>query len=108
MRLVLDACVPIASTRPFEPSYAAATARVIVSTTRQEELVRPSFVPVEAARALARLGQAENGILALLDALTAPPHRIVPVRPKSACSARVLAIAVKLRGPDALYLWLAR
>lgn len=45
--------------------------------------------------------------LRLIDALTAPPHKLVTVGPKSARAARAIALTAKLRGPDALYVWLA-
>ena len=40
--------------------------------------------------------------------LTAPPHEVVTVGPRAARVARAIAIRGKLRGPDALNVWLAR
>ncbi len=59
--------------------------------------------PAEPAHAAsrARLGR-------MVDRLTAPPHEVVTVGPRAARGARAIAIRGKLRGPDALYVWLAR
>ncbi len=71
-------------------------------------LVVPSFFVVEVSGALRRLGFDPKGIGRLVDRLTAPPHEVVTVGPRSAKAARSVAIRGKLRGPDALYVWLAR
>ena len=107
MRLVLDACVVIASTRAAEPSHAIAKARIERVLRGDDEIVVPSFFVVETSGALARLGQPQADIVALVDALTSSPHTIVTVGPRSARAARAVAIAARLRGPDALYVWLA-
>lgn len=107
MRIVLDACVLIASTRAAEPSHAAAKSRIERVLRGVDEVVVPSFFLVETSGALARLGQPEADIVALIDSLTAPPHEIVTVGPKSARAARTVAMKSKLRGADALYVWLA-
>jgi predicted nucleic acid-binding protein len=107
MRIVLDACVVIASIRPSEPSHSASKARVQRVLRGDDEIVVPSFFIVETSGALARLGQPEADILPFIDALTAPPHEIVTVGPKSARAARTVALMAKLRGPDALYVWVA-
>ena len=73
----------------------------------EDEIVVPSFFVVETSGALARLGQPEADILRLIDALTVPPHKVVTVGLKSARAARAVAVSAKLRGPDALYVWVA-
>lgn len=108
MRIVLDACIVIASTRPSEPSHSASKVRIERVLRGEDEIVVPSFFIVETSGALSRLGQPEADILLLIDALTAPPHKIVTVGPRSARAACAVALAAKLRGPDALYVWLAR
>jgi predicted nucleic acid-binding protein len=108
VRLVLDASVAIAAQRPREAAYAASRARLVRSLTGADALVVPSFFVVEVSGALRRLGFDPKGIGRLVDRLTAPPHEVVPVGPRSAKAARSVAVRGKLRGPDALYVWLAR
>ncbi len=108
MRLVLDASVAIAAQRPQEPSYAASRARLVRFLTGADTVVVPSFFVVEVSGAMVRLGFDPKGIGRLVDRLTAPPHEVVTVGPRSAKAARSVAIRGKLRGPDALYVWLAR
>ena len=108
MRLVLDASVAIAAQRSTEPSYTASRARLVRVLTGADSVVVPSFFMVEVSGALSRLGFDASGIHRFVDRLTAPPHEIVTVGPKSAHAARTVAIRGKLRGPDALYVWLAR
>jgi predicted nucleic acid-binding protein len=108
VRLVLDASVAIAAQRPQEPSYAASRARLVRFLTGADTVVVPSFFVVEVSGAMVRLGFDPKGIGRLVDRLTAPPHEVVTVGPRSAKAARSVAIRGKLRGPDALYVWLAR
>lgn len=107
MRIVLDACVVVASTRPAEPAHSASKARVQRVLRGDDEIVVPSFFIVETSGALARLGQPEADVILLIDALTAPPHKVVTVGPKSSRAARSVALTARLRGPDALYVWVA-
>lgn len=108
MRLVLDASVAIASVRPHEPAFAAAHSRIMRCHAGDDVIVVPSFFVVEVSGALARRGIPKRDIEALLDNLTQSPHQVVTVGPRAARSARTIAIASKLRGPDALYVWLAK
>ena len=108
MRLVLDASVAIAAERPSEPGYAASRARLLRILTGTDIIVVPSFFVVEVSGALARLGFDGKTIRRFVDRLIAPPHEAATVGPKSANAARAVAIRAKLRGPDALYVWLAR
>jgi predicted nucleic acid-binding protein len=108
MRLVLDASVAVAAQRPQEPGYAASRARLIRVLTGADTVVVPSFFVVEVSGALARLGFDRKTIGRLVDRLTAPPHEVITVGPRGAKVARGAAIRAKLRGPDALYVWLAR
>jgi predicted nucleic acid-binding protein len=107
MRLVLDASVAIAATRTFEPFYAPARAQVERALQGIDAVVVPAFFFVEVAGALARQGVAEPDIQAVLDPFTRAPHEVVTIGPKRARAALRVAIACKLRGPDALYVWLA-
>jgi predicted nucleic acid-binding protein len=108
MRIVLDASVAIAAQRRMEPSYAASRARIIRVLTGADTVVVPSFFVVEVSGALARLGFDSRTIIRVVDAFTTPPHEIITVGPRGARAARAVAIKAKLRGPDALYVWLAR
>ena len=108
MRIVLDASVAIAAQRPAEPSYAASRARLVRFLTGVDTVLVPSFFIVEVSGALARLGFDAKSIGRIVDRLTASPHEVVTVGPRGARAARAIAIRGKLRGPDALYVWLAR
>ena len=107
MRVVLDASVAIAAMRPSEPAYAAARACVERALQGLDVIVEPSFFVVEVAGALTRLGYEPAAIDAFLRPLMSPPHEIVTVGAKRAQAAARVAITTKLRGPDALYVWLA-
>jgi predicted nucleic acid-binding protein len=107
MRLVLDASVAIAATRPKEPSYGGARATIDRVLQGIDTIVVPAFFAVEVSGALARQGLPEGDIRAIIDPLTRPPHEVVTIGPKRARAAERVAIACKLRGPDALYVWLA-
>jgi predicted nucleic acid-binding protein len=107
MKLVLDASVAVASVGPSEPAYAAARARVDRVLQGLDELVQPAIFRVEVGGALARQGRPEAEIRRLVDRLCAPPHAIVTIGPKRAAAAEARAIQGRLRGADALYVWLA-
>ncbi len=107
MRFVLDASVVIAATRPNEPSYAAARARVDRVLQGVDTIVVPAFFVVEVSGALARQGVPESDIRAIVGPLTRSPHELLTLGPKRARAAQRLAVACKLRGPDALYVWTA-
>lgn len=107
MRLVLDASVAIASLRPKEPSYQAARARLRRLAKGDDVAIVPSLFVAEVAGALSRLGFDPAAIEAFVDALTARPHEVVTVGPKRARAAARVAVATKLRGADATYVWLA-
>jgi predicted nucleic acid-binding protein len=107
MRLVLDASVAIAATRPSEPSYAAARAQVERALQGIDTIVVPAFFVVEVSSALARQGRPLGDIQAIIDPLTRSPHELVTIGPKRARAAQRIAVACKLRGPDALYVWIA-
>jgi predicted nucleic acid-binding protein len=107
MRLVLDASVAIASLRPKEPGYKAARARLRRLAGGEDVAVVPSLFVPEVAGALARLGFAAASIDAFLAALTSAPHEVTTIGPKGALAAARIAVATKLRGADAIYVWLA-
>ncbi|HEY8089900.1 MAG TPA: type II toxin-antitoxin system VapC family toxin [Polyangiaceae bacterium] len=106
MRIVLDASVAIAAQRPTEPAYAASRARLVRFLTGQDTVLVPSFFIVEVSGALARLGFGSKTIVRFVERLTSAPHEVVTVGPRSARAARSIAVRGKLRGPDALYVWL--
>jgi predicted nucleic acid-binding protein len=107
MRLVLDASVAIAATRPGEPAHASARACVERALRGQDALVVPCIFPVEVSGALARQGRAEPDIRAFVEGLTRPGHEVVTIGPRRARAASRIAVACKLRGPGAVYVWLA-
>ena len=107
MKLVLDASVVVASMRAGEPSHAPARARVERALQGVDELVEPAIFSVEVAGALARRGIAESDIRDLVQALGRAPHKIVTIGPTRASRAETCAIQNRLRGADALYVWLA-
>jgi predicted nucleic acid-binding protein len=108
MRFVLDASVLVAALRPNEPQHPAAKARIVRFLTGEDSALVPSLFVVETSGALARLGFERDKIVRIVDALTNYPHKVVTVGPRAARAARAIAIQAKLRGPDALYIWLAR
>jgi predicted nucleic acid-binding protein len=108
MRFVLDASVAVAAQRPNDPHYRAARARIVRFLTGEDSALVPSLFVVEVSGALARLGFERAKIVRIADALTTYPHQVVTVGPRSARAARAIAIQAKLRGADALYVWLAR
>jgi predicted nucleic acid-binding protein len=107
MKMVLDASVALASMRASEPAHAAARARIERAVQNLDELLFPPIFPVEVGGALARLGVPEAEICRLVDALVRPPHAVVTMGAKRAAAAQALAIKARLRGADALYVWLA-
>jgi predicted nucleic acid-binding protein len=107
MRLVLDASVAIASLRPNEPEHAAARARVRRIASGDDVAVVPSLFIAEVAGALARLGFDPTTVDSFIAALTGAPHEVVTIGPKRAHAAARVAVATKLRGAAAIYVWLA-
>lgn len=108
MRIVLDASVVVAAQRPLELAHAACRARMVRFLTGEDTVLVPSFFAVEVSGALSRLGFDRRTIVRIVDRLTTPPHEVVTIGPRAARAARAVAILGKLRGPDALYVWLAR
>jgi predicted nucleic acid-binding protein len=107
MRLVLDASVAIASLRPNELSHQAARARVRRLASGDDVAVLPSLFVADVAGALARLGFDPAAIDTFVGTLTSAPHEVVTVGPKRGHAAARIAVATKLRGADATYVWLA-
>jgi predicted nucleic acid-binding protein len=108
MRLVLDASVAIASSRPKEPSFRAARARVVRAIQGDDELVVPAIFGAEIAGVLVRLQEREDKIRALIESMTTAPHEVVPIRTVGARQLVNIAIAAKTRGADTTYIWLAK
>lgn len=107
MRLVLDARVAVASLRPKEPGHPAARARVRRIAKGDDIAVVPSLFVTEVAGALARLGFGPVAIHGFVAVLTAAPHEVMAIGRKRAHAAARVAVATKLRGADAMYVWLA-
>jgi predicted nucleic acid-binding protein len=107
MRLVLDASVAIASLRLNEPAYPVARARVRRLVAGDDVAVVPSLFVPEVSGALARLGFNAKAIETFVAELTRPPHEVVAIGPKRAHAAARLAVATKLPGIAATYVWLA-
>jgi predicted nucleic acid-binding protein len=107
MRLVLDASVAVASLRPSEPGYLAARARVRRIVNGDDVAVVPSLFVAEVAGALARLGFDAAAIEAFVATLTSAPHEVTTIGPRRAHAVARVAVATKLRGADAMYVWLA-
>lgn len=107
MRLVLDASVVIAAVRSVEPSFASARARINRALRGDDELVVPTLLGVEVAASLARVGEPDAKIRELVGRLTSSPHQLIPLGTGRARRAMDVAMAGKLRGADAVYVWLA-
>jgi predicted nucleic acid-binding protein len=107
MRLVLDASVAIAASRTHEPSSASARARVGRALRRFDDLVLPTLFGVEVAGALSRHGEPEGKIRDYIARLTSTPHEVIPFGVARTRRAMDVAIARRLRGADAVYVWLA-
>ena len=107
MRYVLDASVAIAACRPREPAFARASARVARALVGDDELVLPATFGIAVAGAMARAGVAEADVRGLLDVLGRPPHEVITLGPKRARMIEDVALTTKLRGADAVYVWLA-
>jgi len=107
MRLVMDASVAIAASRIHEPSSAAARARIGRALRRQDELVMPALFSVEVAGALSRRGEPEDKIRDYVLRLTSGPHQVIPLGVAKARRAMDVALTGRLRGADAVYVWLA-
>ncbi|GAC1351806.1 MAG: hypothetical protein NVSMB1_08410 [Polyangiales bacterium] len=107
MRFVLDASVAIAAARPTEPRYAAAHARVVRVLLGADDILVPSLFVFEMGAALIRRGEASTKVKAYVRALTGREGCVVSVGPKSATRILDMAIAARLRGADACYVFLA-
>jgi len=107
MRLVLDAGVAIASLRRRETGHQAARARLRRIAAGEDVAVVPALFTSEVAGALARLGFAVPSIETFLAALTSAPLEVTTIGPKRALAVARIAMATKLRGADAVYVWLA-
>ncbi len=107
MRLVIDASVAIAASRVHEPSSAAARGRIGRAFRHQDELVVPALFGVEVAGALSRHGEPEGKIRDYVARLTSAPHAVIALGVARARRAMHVAITGRLRGADAVYVWLA-
>ncbi len=90
--------------RPGEPGHTQARARITRILRGDDEITVPAIFPVEVSASLARQGFVEAEILAFVDDLGG---KVVTMGPKAADAARRVSIRTKLRGADAIYVWLA-
>jgi predicted nucleic acid-binding protein len=107
MRLVLDASVAVAATRPTEPSFEAARSRVERILTGHDQIDVPAIFSIEVASALVRVGEPEAAVRRYVDALVSVSFGVASVGPQRARKIRDLAILSKLRAADSTYVWLA-
>jgi predicted nucleic acid-binding protein len=106
-RYVLDASVAIAANRPKEPAFARSSVRLARALAGEDELVLPVTFGIEVAGAMGRAGLPAADVRTFLDALARSPHEVVTLGPKRARLVEAVALATKLRGADAVYVWLA-
>jgi predicted nucleic acid-binding protein len=107
MKVVLDASVAVAATRPNEPSHAVSRARIARVLAGDDEIVVPAIFPIEVGASLARVGEPAAAVCAYVDALMAVASAVATIGPLRARKIRDMAIASKLRAADAAYVWLA-
>jgi predicted nucleic acid-binding protein len=107
MRLVLDATVAIAAVRPNEAAHAAANTRVRRALRGDDQLLLPSVFIIEVTGALGRVGEPAARIRPYVESLISAPHELVTIGRANAKRIAALALASKLRGADASYVWLA-
>jgi predicted nucleic acid-binding protein len=60
MKLVLDASVAVAASRPNEPSHAVSRARITRVLAGHDEIVVPAIFPIEVGASLARVGDPQR------------------------------------------------
>jgi predicted nucleic acid-binding protein len=106
MRLVLDACIAVASQRPHEPLYAASRSRVDRILAGADELVVPSTFAIEVASALTR-GRVPAGEVRRFVGLLLVNADILTIGPRKADAISSIAMLTRLRAYDAVYVWLA-
>jgi predicted nucleic acid-binding protein len=107
VKLVLDASVAVAASRPNEPSHTASRARVARILSGHDEVVVPSIFPIEVGAALARVGEPPAAVRAYVDALMSVVAAVATIGPRRARRIRDVAIASRLRAADSAYVWLA-
>lgn len=106
MRLVLDACIAIASEKPLEPSHAASRARINRVLTGADELVVPILFSVEVLAGLTRGGVPPERAANFVDRLMANAHAVT-IGPVAARKIGRVAMQTRLRAADGAYAWLA-
>jgi predicted nucleic acid-binding protein len=107
MKLVLDASVAVAASRPNEPSHAASRARVTRILAGHDEMVVPAIFPIEVGASLARAGEPIAAVCAYVDTLLSVAVDVATIGPLRARRIRDMAIASRLRAADTAYVWLA-
>jgi len=107
MKLVLDASVAVAASRPNEPSHAVSRARVARVLAGHDEIVVPAIFSIEVGASLARVGEPTAAVCAYVDALMWVAVAVATIGPLRARRIRDMAIASRLRAADAAYVWLA-
>ncbi|MFO0745217.1 MAG: PIN domain-containing protein [Myxococcota bacterium] len=106
MRMVLDASVAVAAARPNEPSHGPARSRIVQVLGGHDDIAVPAIFPIEVAASLARVGEPIASINAYVDALMSVAT-VSAIGPRRARRIREIAMVTKLRGADAIYVWLA-
>jgi predicted nucleic acid-binding protein len=107
MRFVLDASVAVAFLRPGDVHYERAVAFVRPVLTGIHSIVVPSIFEVEVSAALARASVSGSDIRTFVGAFL-DRAEVITLGPKAARKASRVAQACKLRGMDAIYVWLAQ
>lgn len=107
MKLVLDASVAVAAARPNEIAHHAARGRIARIFRGHEDIIVPAIFAIEVGASLARVGEDAEAIGAYVDALMSTTTDVVTIGPINAKRIREVAITLRLRAADAVYVWLA-
>jgi predicted nucleic acid-binding protein len=107
MRYVLDASVAVAFLRPTDANHPRALTFMQKALSAQNECLVPAIFEVEVAAALARASVDAADVHRLMAVLLARAH-VVTLGPKAARKAAQVAISCRLRGMDAIYVWVAQ
>jgi predicted nucleic acid-binding protein len=107
MRYVLDASVAVAFLRPTDANHPRVLKFMQKALSAPHDLLVPAIFRVEVAAALARASIGAGDVDRLMAVLLARAE-VVTLGPKAARKAAHVAIACRLRGMDAIYVWVAQ
>lgn len=107
MSYVVDASVGVAAARSDEPGHVDSRRFLRDCLRRRIELVFPPLFSIEVAAALNRRGADPAQVRRYVHSLTVIANRVVVIGPKAASRIVNTAIRYRLRGADAVYVWLA-